>query len=517
MTSALSKCGRTGGIRKPLLLILGGFFFLLIIILLFNTFRFTGQPVVVYPVKDIKVDGAATAERLATAVRFKTISHQDSTEHDKGAYLALHAYLEQAFPRVHATLSKELVSELSLLFTWQGVRPELKPVVLMAHQDVVPVDPKSADAWSYPPFGGEVRDGYVWGRGTLDMKSGLLGILEAAEMLIDEGFQPERTVYFVFGHDEETGGDCGARQVARLLFEAGVAPAFVLDEGGLIVQDVIPGVAGPVALIGIAEKGYLSLELSVESPGGHSSRPPRQTAIGILSRSIVALEENSLPARFDGATAQLFQAVGPSMPLMERIVFANLWLFRPLVIRMLSADQKTDATIRTTTAATMIEGGAKENVLPTRAAAVVNFRLLPGDRVEDVIDHVDQTIDDSRVQVTVLKLQGKPRGASPVSPTNTAGYRVLTRSIREGSQEEDLIVAPYLTTGGTDSKHLAELSENVYRFTGVKLGSGDLDRLHGINERISIKEYARLIRIYYHLLRNLNELAIETGAQSYAF
>ena len=379
----------------------------------------------------------------------------------------------------------------------------------MAHQDVVPVDPKNAAAWLYSPFGGEVRDGYVWGRGSLDIKSGLLGILEAAEMLIGAGFQPERTVYFVFGHDEEVGGNFGAKQVAKLLFEAGVAPIFVLDEGGLIVQDVVPGVAGPVALIGIAEKGYLSLELSVAGAGGHSSRPPKQTAIGILSRGVSALEERPLPARFAGATEQLFRTVGPSMPFMKRTVFANLWLFRPLVIHILSASENTDATVRTTTAVTMIRGGEKENVLPTSAVAIVNFRLLPGDRAEDVVEHARRAIADPRVKIKVLR---RSLDESSVSSTSAAGYRLLARSIHEGSEEEDLVVAPYLTVGGTDSKHFAAISENVYRFSGFKLWPGDLDRIHGVNERISFKEYSRLIRIYYHLLRNINELPLEAGA-----
>ncbi len=412
--------------------------------------------------------------------------------------MALHAYLEGAFPRVHAALSKEVVGELSLLYTWQGRETAEKPILLMAHLDVVPVLAGTEDDWTHPPYDGVVADGRVWGRGTLDNKSGVTGILEAVDLLLAEGFTPRRTVYLAFGHDEEIGGHEGAARIAELLASRGVELAGVLDEGGFLTHGVLSGFDATIAVVGVAEKGYLSLELTAESEGGHSSSPPRHTAVGVLSRAIARLEADPFEARLDGATEALLDQAGVSLPFGRRLVFANLWLFRPLVRRALTATPATDAMVRTTTAATMFSGSEKENVLPIRATAVVNFRILSGDTADSVTERVIRVIDDPRIIVRPRSNRNDP---SPVSSTESPFYRRLERSIREVSPEADLVVAPYLLIAQTDSRHFIPLSDGVYRFLGARVTAGELNGFHGTDESIAVAEYARAIKVFYRFLR----------------
>ncbi len=468
-------------------------------IVLVNTLRYERKPAPGVPAVDVALDAEAAAVRLAGAIRFETVSHQDPGRVDRDAFSALHGYLEETFPRVHAALSKEVVGELSLLYTWPGSEPSAKPVLLAAHLDVVPVLAGTESDWTHPPYAGVIDAGRIWGRGTLDNKSGVTGILEAVDLLLAEGFVPRRTVYLAFGHDEEIGGHQGAARIAELLVSRGVELACVLDEGGFLTRGVLPGFDATIAVVGIAEKGYLSLELSAEAAGGHSSKPPRSTAVGVLARAIARLEADPFPARLDGATEALFDHAGPTLPFARRLVFANLWLFRPLVSRALQASPATDAMIRTTTAATMISGSEKENVLPIRANAVVNFRILPGDTTESVTERVIRVIDDPRVMVRPRANRNDP---SPVSSLESPFYQLLERSIHEVSPEDDLIVAPYLLIAQTDSRHFIPLSDAVYRFLGARVTGEELDGFHGTDESIAVSEYARAIKIFYRFLQS---------------
>ena len=438
------------------------------------------------------------AERLAGAVRFRTISHGDPTAFDGAAFLALHDYLRASFPRVHAALRRETVASHSLLYTWEGSDPSLRPILLAGHLDVVPVEPGTERRWREEPFGGRVAGGFVWGRGAIDNKSTVLGTLEAVEMLLAAGFRPARTVYLAYGHDEEVGGMRGAREIAALLRRRGVELEMVLDEGGVIGDGVLPGVAAPTALVGIAEKGFVSVELRTRTAGGHSSLPPRQSAVGILSAAVARLEATPMPARLEGPTRQLFERVGPRFPPAQRAVFANLWATRRLVLRKLEGTPTTNAMVRTTTAVTIFQAGTKENVLPSQARAVVNFRILPGDSVADVLAHVRQAIADPRVEVgRTASFSAEP---SPVSSTESASYRTLERTIR--SVAPDAVVAPYLVVVVTDSRHYGPLSRNVFRFLPLRLTSDDLARMHGSDERIAVRDYADAIRFYRQLVVN---------------
>jgi carboxypeptidase PM20D1 len=482
---------------KKVLLVLGLGFLILVAVLLVRTARFTSRQVHVEPAPAVALDADASAARLADALRHPTLSHLDPAQRNEAAFAALNDFLIRTFPRVHETLSREVAGECGVLYTWHGSDSGLKPILLMGHVDVVPVEPGTEEDWEHPPFAGEIADGYVWGRGAIDNKSTVLALLEAVEVMLGENFQPVRTVYLAFGQDEEVGGHSGAAAIVDLLDSRGVGLEYVLDEGAVVLADAAP-LNAPVALVGIAEKGYLSLALSVEVEGGHSSMPPRQTAVGILSSAVAKLQDNPFPGGLRGPTRQYLSCVGRELSFFPRMVFANTWLFGPLIERQLAASPSSDALLRTTTAPTMFEGSIKDNVLPGRARAVVNFRIYPGETVESVTDRVQSLIDDPRVQIEPFS--GFIEDPSPVSPTGVPAFGILQRTIRQVFS--DVVVAPFLTVVTTDSRHYHRLTENVYRFQPVRLLQEDLPRIHGTNERISIESYAAGIRFFRQLILN---------------
>ncbi|RIK97217.1 MAG: hypothetical protein DCC71_21855 [Proteobacteria bacterium] len=443
-------------------------------------------------------DEAAVVERLAAAIRIPTVSHRDPAQDDPAAFAALRDHLERSYPALHASLRREFV-ERSLLYTWQGRDPSQPGIVLMAHQDVVPVEPGTEGAWEQAPFSGAVADGFVWGRGTMDTKAKLTALCEAVELLARAGFQPQRTTHLVFGHDEEVGGRAGALAIAQRFAAEARRFEWVLDEGGTIGIDLVPGVARPVALVGIAEKGYATLALTASADGGHSSMPPPQTAIGILADAIRRVEAHPLPASVQGATRQFLAAVAPEMEWPLRAVVANADLLEPVLLRALAGSPRSNATIRTTTAVTMVQGGIQENALPASARALVNFRILPGETVGSVLEHVRRVVADARVAVDVLP-GSAPLDPSPESRTDTPGFALLARTIRE--LYPDVVVAPNLVLGGTDARWFRELSESVYRFGPLRATAADLKRPHGTNERIGAADYLDSVRFYVRLLQN---------------
>ena len=437
------------------------------------------------------------AQRLGRAIQFQTISYEDPAQFDHDAFTGLHHFLEAAFPRVHAALTRETVGRYSLLYTWRGQDPALPPVVILGHLDVVPIEAGTEGEWACPPFGGLVDGGFVWGRGALDMKSAVLGVLEAAEALLATGSCPRRSVLFAFGEDEEVGGWNGAMQLVALLRARGIQPEYVLDEGLTISEGIVPNVRRPVALIGIAEKGYRSLELSVEVGGGHSSMPPRETAIGILSAAIARLERHPMPVRLTRPAAQTMACLAGEMPPAMRLIAANQRLLGPLIARMIARSPSGAATVRTTTAPTIFQAGVKENVLPTRARGVVNFRLLPGDTIASVIDYVRRTVADPRVQV--VETGAFRSDPSPVSDTASSGFQAVERAIAH--VYPGVAVAPGLVLVGSDSRHYAQLGCPCYRFSPLWHRTEDLGRIHGVNERIGIDHYARAVEFYTELIQ----------------
>lgn len=444
-------------------------------------------------------DDAAIVERLAAAIRIPTVSHQDPAQDDPAVFAAFREHLERSYPALHATLRRELVGERSLLYTWEGRDPSKPAIVLMAHEDVVPVEPGTEASWEQPPFSGAVAGGFVWGRGTLDTKSKLTGLCEAIELLVRQGFQPARTVLLVFGHDEEVGGRHGASVIADRFRAEGRRFDWVLDEGGAVGVGIVPGVEKPVALVGIAEKGYVTLSVTATAPPGHSSIPPPHTAIGVLARAIERIESNPMPAALRGATLRFLQSIAPEMTLPMRTAVANADLLEPLVIAALARSPRSNATIRTTTAVTMVGGGVKENALPASARALVNFRILPGDTVASVVEHVRKAVADPGVTVEVSDTHTALE-PSPESRVDSDGFALLSRTILE--LQPDVVVAPNLVLGGTDARYFHALSDSVYRFAPLRLDAEDLKRPHGTNERVSVAGYLDSVRFYVRLLQN---------------
>lgn len=478
---------------------------MLVVVIAVRTARFASQQVVTAPSAEVRIDTLAAARRLAAVVRLPTVSRRPTTPGeaarlDTAAFRALHDTLRARFPRVHARLRRDVVGQFGLLFAWPGRDTARAPLLLLGHTDVVPAP--DADAWTHPPFAGTVADGYVWGRGTLDDKASAVGLLEAAESLLAEGYRPARTIYLALGHDEEVGGKDGAVQMAEVLRRRGVRPLLIADEGGAITHGAVPGLARPVALVGVAEKGYLSLALDAEAPGGHSAMPPDTTSIELVAEAVRRLRAAPLPARLDGVAGRTFDFLAPEMPLAARAVFANRWLTRPALRYALSRRAVTEAAIRTTTAPTVLRAGQKDNVVPTRAHAVVNFRLLPGDTVADVEAHVRGVL--SGLPVTVRRLQHSD--ATPVSATRGAVFRAFQRTIQEATPDT-VVVAPYLVPGATDARHYADLSDHVFRFLPFRLTEADRSRIHGRDERIALADYAAIVAFYQRLMRNIDALA----------
>lgn len=463
----------------------------LAVILVANTLRQPGLPAVTGKALPPPPQLEAAVKRLSAAVQLATV-----TGGDPAPFTALHALLADSFPLAHARLRREVVGNASLLYTWPGSDPALAPILLTAHMDVVPVEPGTDGKWRYPPFSGTVADGYVWGRGTMDMKHVLMATMESVEALLARGFQPRRTVLLAFGDDEELGGAHGAAAIADLLRQRGVRAQFSLDEGSVTLLDLVPGVQRPIAQIGLSEKGYMSLQLSASGAGGHSSMPPAYTAVGRIARAVTRLEAQPMPASLDGPGGAGLRALAPALPFGQRVALANSWLLAPLLTRQLAQAPTTNALIRTTTAPTMLSGGVKDNVLPSEAAAVVNFRLAPGDTLEQVEAHVQRVIDDPAVHIR--RYLDIASVATPVASADGPGYRAIAAAI--GQVMPEALVTPGLVVAGTDSKHYSSVSQAAYRYAPVRMAMADVARIHGSNERISTANYGEMIVFYRCLI-----------------
>ncbi|MGE5378113.1 MAG: M20 family peptidase [Bacteroidota bacterium] len=444
-------------------------------------------------IEGILVDEKSVAEHLAAAVRCKTVPVDETGTPDPQAFQQLHEMLEKTYPLVHQKLKRECVNDFSLLYTWPGTRQELEPVMVMAHQDVVSADPTE---WTHPPFDGVITDGFIWGRGTLDIKNQLIGIMEAAETLLQQGYRPERTILFGMGHDEETGGVNGSKVVGQLLKERGIHLAGIVDEGGGISAGLAPGIRGPVALIGVSEKGYLTVEFTVHSAPGHSSTPPTQSSIGILSRALARLEAHPLPTHLR-RLRPLYHGIGKAAPLYIQIAFANVWLFGPFLKRWLVPNPEMNASVRTTTALTIIQGGTEDNTIPAEAKAFVNFRLLPGDTIADVLWHIKRTVRDDRVKVKPV--EGKFNEALPTSSRTSPAYKSLSTVIRQVFDNPP--VAPFVMLGGTDCMHFVPVCDDIYRFTSLVMDESFRGLEHGIDERIPVAGMAGMVRFYAQLMQ----------------
>jgi len=483
---------------KKLLLALLGLVIVLLLVIFIKTITFRSLQIEVEPVAS-PVFRQGSAANLSQSITYPTISHGEDLPIDSLAFGQFHQFLAEAYPLVHANLKREVFSEFSLLYTWEGRNPGLKPVILMAHMDVVP--PGDTNSWEKPPFSGENDGTFIWGRGALDDKCSLISILEAVEELLSEGFTPERTLMLAFGHDEEIHGLRGARVIASALEKRGIDAEFILDEGSGITKGIVPIIDKPVASIGISEKGYLSVKVKVEMDGGHSSYPEKESSIIVLNEALHHIINKPMKADIIGPVKDFLRYTGPEVPFLPKVIFANQWLFKGLILKTYTGSNTGNAAVRTTTAPTVIHAGIKDNMVPTQAEAVVNFRIVPGETIEDVLQHLQQVISDDRVKVTMTGQNEEP---SPVSPINSFGFEAIHRTIKQVFPE--VMVNPMLVLGATDSRHYAGVSRNIYRFGPVTLVQADLARIHGLNERIGIGDFKRSIGFYYQLIKNTNQV-----------
>lgn len=439
--------------------------------------------------------GQPAVDRLAEAVRFKTISYQDRELVNHEEFSKMHSFLRRSYPRAFSALSVEKVNEHSLLMTWQGGNQQLQPVLFTAHFDVVPVEPGTEGDWAHPAFAGVVADGRIYGRGTLDDKNGVLSLLEAVESLLAEGYAPVRTIVLAFGHDEEVSGKGGAAKIAERLRERGMAFAWMVDEGGLVIKDnpLLPG--KPLAMINVAEKGYLTLTLTATGEGGHSSRPPEVSTIGRLANALAKIEANPFPVRLIAPVQEMLERIAPHAGQPERFVFNNLWLTGGIVARQMAEDQTTNSFVRTTTALTMINAGVKENVIPQSAQAKVNFRLLPGDTHESVVARITEIVDDPQIVITHDQWNNLPA----VADHEAEGFKVIADAV--GEVFPDALVVPSLLTATTDTRHYIDLVQHQYRFHGVEMVSAQANSIHGTNEYVDIASYLKSIEVARLMLK----------------
>lgn len=444
---------------------------------------------------DIELDGAL--ERLSRGIQFRTVSTQELSFLYRPEFDAFLEFVQESYPNIHRTMSREIVNGYTPLYKWEGTDPDLPAAMFQGHYDVVPVEPGTEGDWTYPAFSGRISDGYVWGRGAIDDKSGIFSYLEAFEYLIERGFQPERTIYLALNHDEEIGGRMGARKVADLMLERELDIAFVIDEGMPVVEEVLEGLEHPIAMIGVAEKGYVSLELEIFKEGGHSSMPPRETTIGTLSAAINELKENPMDGRFAGLLRETFHPIAPDLPFVYRMALSNLWLFGGIIENQLGYIPHTNAALRTTTAPTMFNAGIKENVLPQTARAVVNFRIHPNDSVDEVVEYVRSTMENDEISVRVMEGAREP---SPISSSTSGPYLAMKHTIYETFP--GIPVAPSMFLAATDARHFPEVSDNLLRFRPIRARPDDRGRIHGTDERIGVENFGEMITFYIRLIEN---------------
>jgi carboxypeptidase PM20D1 len=477
---------------KKLLAIIGVLLLVLIAIVLVKTILFSKE----IPVKQSLAVPAlpdSAVVHMQEAVRIKTVSYGYDLPIDTAAFLRFRAFLESAYPLVHQKLQKQSFNQFSYLFKWEGKNPQLKPFVLMAHMDVVPVEPSSEKLWSVDPFAGTLRHDTIYGRGVVDDKASLIGVLEATESLLKEGYQPERTIYLSFGHDEELSGHRGAQTIAAWFKQQKIHPEVVMDEGGEITREYFSSLKRPIALISIAEKGYMSFELSVKKDGGHSSMPDKETAIDILVHALYKLREKQMPYRITPAVKAFFEKIGPGLPFVQRMAIANQWLLEKPMVSELEKDKSANSLIRTTIVPTIIQTGIKDNVIPSLATATVNTRIIPGQSTDEVEAFFRERIKDERVSI---KRINQPIEDGPPASVNSLAYKTAEDLIYKVMP--DVIPVPFLVSGATDSRYFQTIADGVIKFEpGI-----DLKGFHGIDERLPVSDLKRMVFFYQLLIKS---------------
>lgn len=428
---------------------------------------------------------------LQALIRCKTVSYRDRALEDDAEFDKLYALLPELFPNVYKTCPLTQLTDRSLLFHWKGKSADA-PGVLMAHYDVVPVN---EDQWEKPAFDAVIEDGVLWGRGTLDTKGTFLGVLEAADNLIAQGFIPANDLYLAFAGNEEISGD-GAPATVRWFEQQGIRPAFVLDEGGAVVEGVFPGVTQPCAVVGIAEKGPMDVTLTLDSTGGHASTPPPHTSVGLLARAVQRVEDHPFPFQLTAPAAQMFDTLGRRSTFLYRLIFANLWCFKPaLNLICKKSGGELNALVRTTVAFTQMQSSAASNVLPPKAWVGANLRLMGDETVGSAKAYLEKTIDDDRIRVDVVE----GMNPSPVSRTDGEPWQRLCTAIR--ATWDGVVVTPYMMLACSDSRHYGRISDHVYRFSAMALSKQERGMIHANNERVPLETVEKTVAFYQRLIR----------------
>lgn len=470
---------------------------LLIAILIGNTFFHESKQLESKQFSAIEISDSVISH-LSRAIQLSTVSSEDDSTYKTKLAIFQH-FLAITYPNVFKSLICIEATKPSLLYRWKGEDSSKSPIVFCAHQDVVPAG--DTLLWSHPPFAGIVDDIHIWGRGTLDDKGSLIAMLEALEILMADNKIPLQDIYIAFGHDEEVGGIEGAQQIAKWMAANNVAPACVYDEGLAVTYGMIPGLERPAALIGTSEKGYLSVKIEANLEGGHSSTPSDRNSITVLNSAISAIINNQPDAKITKPVEDFIDFIGPELPFFQRVIFANRWLFKPLIANIYTKKPASNALVCTTAAPTILSAGSVENVIPTSASAIINFRLLPGDSSHLVIKRLNNLVKDSCV---VIAPYGIKREAASVSPSNTEGFRNLQRAINSAFGN-NVVVSPALMLASSDGRHYATVCKNIYRFAPIEVTSQDMKRIHGINERIGKENLKKAVIFYRELLTSYME------------
>lgn len=460
-------------------------------VLIIRALAFRPQPEEAASAAPETLDEQKAIEHLQALIRCKTVSYRDKALEDNAEFEKLEKLLPQLYPNVCKTCELIKPDSRALLFRWQG-KSSAQPGVLMAHYDVVPVN--EAD-WQKPAFDGIIEDGVLWGRGTLDTKGTFNGVLEAADNLIAQGFVPANDLYLAFGGDEEISGN-GAPAIVRWFQQQNITPAFVLDEGGAVVENVFPGVKVPCAVVGTGEKGPMDIKLTLKTAGGHSSTPPPHSPVGILARAVNRVESHPFPFTLTAPAAEMFDTLGRRSTFLYRLIFANLWCFKPVLnLICRTSGGELNALVRTTVAFTQMQGSAASNVLPPEAWVGANLRLICGETVEGAKVYLEKVIANPAIKVDVVMGMNPSR----ISRTDDEPFQRLSKAIR--GTWTNAVVSPYLMLACSDSRHYGVLSDHVYRFSAMALTKEERGLIHGNNERIPLETIAKTVAFYQRLIR----------------
>lgn len=460
-------------------------------ILLIRAAMFTPKEVLKPSGEKIDLDEKKIVTDMQEMLRCKTVSYNDKTLIDQQEFQKFRDLLPELFPEIHKHCERKFLGENGILYCLKG-REEGRPTVLMSHYDVVPVEESQ---WDKPAFEGIVENGVIWGRGTLDTKGTLCGIMEAAEKLIKEGFTPKHDIYFAFSGQEEINGP-SCPSIVDWFEENKISPAMVVDEGGAVVENVFPGVCEECALIGIAEKGLMNVEFRAKSNGGHASMPPVHTIVGELAQAVVEVENHPFPRRLTKPVREMLDVLGRQSSFLYKVIFANLWCMEGIFDRVCrKSGGELNAMMRTTCAVTKMESGKAFNVIPPRASVGMNLRLMPGDTVESAKAYLEKVIHNTSIEVAMVE----GRNPSAESDTTCEEWRQLSQAVCDTWPEA--LVSPYLMMACSDSWHYCRITDRVYKFSAMKLSKEERGMIHGNNERVPVATLLKTVEFYVRLMK----------------